>query len=108
MALVLSVEPRYRTLVRGLIPIDVQDTYWEHCYRLVDAVEVYLDPSPSPVGFAIEPETLEEVLANPAIVPGLREWTSIARVVGETLTEPQQTLGDDILKRIDQEAVAQP
>lgn len=108
VALVLSVEPRYRTLVRGLIPIDVQDAYWEQCYRLVDAVEVYLDPCPSPGGVAIEAERLEEIFANPAIVPSLREWTSIVRVVGETLTEPQQTLGDDILKRIDEQAVARP
>ena len=106
-ALVLSVEPRYRTLVRGLIPIEVQDTYWEHCYRLDDAVEFYLDPCPSPDDFSIELERLEEILANPEIVPSLREWTSVVRVVGDTLTEPQQALGEDILKRIDENVAAQ-
>jgi hypothetical protein len=108
VALVLSVEPRYRTLVRGLIPIDVQDAYWEHCYRLVDAVEVYLDPCPSPGGFTLEPGRIEEILENPDIVPSLREWTSIVRVVGETLTGPQQALGDDILQRIDGAPDARP
>ena len=107
-ALVLSIEPRYRTLVRGLIPIDVQDAYWEHCYRLTDAVEAYLDPCPPPGGFAIEPQRIETILTNPEIVPSLREWTSVVRVVGETLTGPQQALGDDILKRIDGEANAKP
>jgi hypothetical protein len=43
-----------------------------------------------------------EILATAEIVPSLREWTSIARVVGESLTQPQQALGVDILQRIDE------
>ena len=99
--LVLSVQPPYRTLVRGLIPIAVQDAYWAHCYSLEDAVEVYLYPCPVPDDVAIEPAKIQEILIYPAIAQGLREWTSIARVVGATLTGPQQALGNDILNRID-------
>jgi hypothetical protein len=99
-ALVLSVQPRYRTLVRSLIPIDVQDAYWKYCYSLEDAVEVYLYPCPPQTDAAIEPAEVQAILANPEIAQSLREWTSIARVVGETLTEPQQALGDDILNRL--------
>jgi hypothetical protein len=100
VALVLSVQPTYRTLVRGLLPIDAQDAYWGQCYSIEDAVEVYLYPCPSADDISIDPARIEEILANPDIARSLREWTSIARVVGETLTGPQQALGDDILKRI--------
>jgi hypothetical protein len=101
VTLVLSVQPYYRTLVRGLIPIDVQDAYWEHCYSLEEAVEVYLSPCPYPDDIKIDAAKVNEILTSPEIAKSLREWTSIARVVGETLTEPQQALGDDILKRIE-------
>jgi hypothetical protein len=101
VAIVLSVQPSYRTLVRGQLPIEVQDAYWENCYSIEEAVEVYLDPCPTPDDLAIDAEKIAEILAAPEIVQSLREWTSIARVVGETLTRPQQALGDDILNRID-------
>lgn len=105
VALVLSTQPPYRTLVRGLIPIELQDAYWDHCYRLEDAIEVYHSPCPPPHDLTIDPATIEGVLSDPEIVRTLREWTSIARVVGQTLTEPQKVLGQDILHRID---AAQP
>ena len=101
MALVFPVQPRYRKLVCGLLSIDAQDAYWETCHSIEDAVEVYLDPCPTPDSLAIKPAEIHGILATPAIAQSLREWTSIARVVGETLTGPQQALGDDILERID-------
>ncbi len=101
VALVLSTQPPYRTLVRGLIPIELQDAYWNHCYRLEDAIEAYLDPCAPPNNLSIDTAMIEEILANPDIVRSLREWTSIARVVGQTLSEPQKALGKDILNRID-------
>ncbi|MEE4160901.1 MAG: hypothetical protein V2I25_00240 [Woeseiaceae bacterium] len=97
----LSIRPRYRTLVRGLIPIQFQDDYWDHCYSLDNAIEVYLYPCPSTGGVTIDAATIDAILANPDVASSLREWTSIARVVGETLTGPQQALGHDILQRID-------
>jgi hypothetical protein len=104
----LSISPRYRTLVRGLVPIELQDAYWERCYSLEDAIEAYLYPCPPPGGLTIEPAKIGAILANADIVPSLREWTSIARVVGETLTRPQQALGGDILQRIDGNAAKTP
>ena len=107
-SLVLSVQPLYRTLVRGHIPIDLQDAYWEHCYSIEDAVEVYLYPCPQPDDINIDPAKIDEILVNAEIVRSLREWTSIARVVGTTLTKPQKALGDAILARIDKKAAVQP
>ena len=107
VALVLSIQPSYRTLVRGLIPIGLQDAYWERCYSLEDAIEVYLYPCSPPDGQTIDPALIQEILADPGVLPSLREWTSIALVVAETLTEPQMALGNDILDRIDQHAEKQ-
>lgn len=104
----LSSKPRYRTLVRGLVPIDLQDAYWDRCYSLEDAIETYFYPCPPPDDLAIEPASVNKILANVEITPSLREWTSIARVVGETLTQPQQALGEDILQRIDESGVNKP
>ena len=101
VALVLSVQPSYRPLVRGLIPINVQDAYWDRCYSLEDAIEVYFYPCPAPGDLTIEAAKIEEILASPDIARSLREWTSIARIVGETLAGPQQALGNDILRHID-------
>ena len=101
VALVLSVQPRYRMLVRGLIPIKAQDAYWDQCYSLEDAFEVYLYPCTPPDDVAIDAPRIQEILTDPEIVRSLREWTSIALVVAETLSGPQQALGNDILDRID-------
>ena len=103
VTLVLSVQPTYRTLVRGLIPISLQDAYWQRCYSLDDAIEVYHYPCPPSDELVVKPALIEEIFADPAVVPSLREWTSIARVVAETLTEPQLALGNDILDRIDEQ-----
>lgn len=102
VALVLSVQPRYRMLVRGLIPIKAQDAYWDQCYSLEDAVEVYLYPCQPPADAAIDSRKIKDILNDPEIVRSLREWTSIALVVAETLSGPQQVLGNDILNRIDE------
>jgi hypothetical protein len=100
VALVLSVQPRYRTLARGLIPIDAQDAYWDKCYSLVDAVEVYHYPCPPPDDIVIDPVKIQHILEDPEIARSLREWTSIALVVAETLSGPQQELGNNILSHI--------
>ena len=75
--------------------------YWERCYSLEEAIEVYVYPCPPPGDIAIDPAKIAAILANPEIAPSLREWTTLSRVVGELLTEPHQALGDDILKHID-------
>ena len=102
----LSSQPRYRTLVRGLIAIEAQDAYWDRCYSLDEAIEVYIYPCPAPENLAIDPAELATILEHPEVAPSLREWTTISRVVGEVLTGAQQDLGNDILQRIGSEESA--
>jgi len=108
VSLALAVEPHYRSLVRGLIPIKLQDLYWERCYSFVDAVERYFYPCPVPENLAIESDEITEILQHPEFVPSLREWTSMSNLVGTTLTKPQKLLGEDILNHIDGAEEAQP
>lgn len=96
----LSAQPRYRTLVRGLIPIDAQDAYWDRCFSLQDAVEAYVYPCPPPADPVIDPSEIAGILAHPEIARNLREWTTISRVIGESLIGHQQALGNEILEQI--------
>ena len=100
-SLVLSIPPEYRRLVRRLIPVRAQDAYWDTCYSLEDAIEVYHYPCATPEGFSIDPLKVDAILRNRELVASLQEWTSIARIVGITLSEPQKAVGDEILRRID-------
>jgi hypothetical protein len=101
VTIALSVEPPYRSLVRRLVPIDIQDAYWDRCYSLEDAVEVYLFPCPPPDDVVIGSGETEKILAHPEIAPTLRNWTSLSRIVGDIMAEQQAALGQEILEQID-------
>lgn len=99
----LSVQPEYRSLVRRLIPIKLQDEYWKGCYSLDDAIEVYFYPCAQPDNLVIDPAQINQILTHAEIALTLREWTSLARVIGETLSDPPQVIGAEILKRLDED-----
>tara|TARA_R110002049_G_scaffold271610_1_gene448842 strand:+ start:259 stop:1029 length:771 start_codon:yes stop_codon:yes gene_type:complete len=97
----LETPPEYRTLVRRRIPIQLQDAYWQACYVEDDGFEVYLWPCPTPNGLVVDPQIVADILSGDAIKQSLREWTSIARVLGETLVGPQQETAARLLQAID-------
>jgi hypothetical protein len=103
VALVLAGEPRYRGLVRSLIPIEWQDQYWQNCFGLESGNEYYLYPCPVPKGLRTDSERLDEILLHSDLAPSLREWTSIAQVVAKGLTGGFDLLGEEILMQIDVE-----
>lgn len=87
----LDTPPAYRTLVRQQIPITLQDAYWENCFIIRDRVEIYLLPCEKPDGLQIDPDAVNTILTDPYIATTLREWTSMARLTGETLVESSQS-----------------
>lgn len=99
----MSERPQYRTLVRGLIPIELQDIYWQRCYTIENAVEIYFYPCVGPDNMDIDAGVIDDILKNEELVSSLREWTSIARVVGDSMVNQQQEVGAEILKAIDGE-----
>ena len=98
----LETPPVYRTLVRRLIPIELQDEYWAACFTEAGSIEIYADPCPSPAGLPpIEQAVAERILADREVMASLREWTSIARQSGNSLTTLQQDLAAEITQAID-------
>lgn len=98
----LQTPPEYRARVRGRIPIELQDAYWEVCFQQDESFESYRHPCPPPAGTAAVPvSVIEYVLEDPLLVPSLREWTSIARTAGDALVTLQREHGARIIAAID-------
>jgi hypothetical protein len=68
--------PYYRTLVRRLIPLEIQEYYWEHCYSFVNGVENYLLNCPKGAGDDFISKTVESTVSNSEIKPSLTRWSS--------------------------------
>ncbi|MFT4630924.1 MAG: hypothetical protein ACI8PV_002057, partial [Dinoroseobacter sp.] len=69
-------QPYYRTLVRRLIPLEIQEYYWEHCYSFINGVENYLLDCPKGAGDDFISKTVENIVSNSEIKPSLTGWTS--------------------------------
>lgn len=93
----LQTRPAYRSRVRRLIPIELQDAYWAACFQQDDRFETYLYPCPRPADLAPVPSSVvEEIMADPLLTPELIEWTSIALTAGELLIVLPAELADRI------------
>jgi len=98
----LELRPEYRTQVRRLIPIDLQDAYWENCFAESGGYEYYVDPCPVPSGVpAVSPAVIEAVVSDQALMAMLREWTSLARLTGNGLVMQQPELAERVVTAID-------
>lgn len=97
----MSERPQFRKLVRGLIPIGLQDIYWHRCYTVENAVEIYFFPCEPPEALEIDADEINKILKDVEIASSLREWTSIARIVAENMVNQQQKIGNEILAAID-------
>lgn len=101
-ASVLETPPRYRTVVRMLIPIVLQDLYWQYCFIEADGIETYRYPCPPPSSLPqIDAAVIGRILDDPELVPTLREWTSIARNTGAAQTTFLQDAAQDIASAIE-------
>lgn len=98
----LENAPAYRSFVRQLLPIDLQDRYWQHCFIEEDGNERYLYPcAHSENADRIDPAMIENVLENTQLALLLREWTSIARVTGNALAFDQSTAAQAAINAIE-------
>src|SRR6056297_2064606 len=102
----LEVRPEYRARIRGRIPIELQDAYWVQCFQEDDQFEIYLDPCPRPADRPpVASSVIDSVLADPAILTTLREWTSVARLTGDGLLTRQPELAERVIEAIDESAL---
>lgn len=98
----LELRPEYRTQVRRLIPIDLQDAYWSNCFVESEGYEHYVDPCPVSLGVtAVSPAIIDAVVSDQALMAMLREWTSLARLTGNGLVTQQPELAGRVATAID-------
>ena len=71
-----AVLPYYRSLIRRLIPLEIQEYYWEHCYSALNGLEYYILDCPKGAADELIFQTIEKVVNNSEIKPHLTEWTS--------------------------------
>ena len=98
----LEVRPEYRTLVRRMIPIELQDIYWTWCFIEEGGYERYAMPCAPPADSPPVPAAVvNRILADRRLMATLREWTSIALLTGNGLVTQQPTMAEDIVAAID-------
>lgn len=66
--------PYYRSLVRRLIPLEIQEYYWEHCYSSKNDIEVYKLDCPKAIADGLTFQTVEDIVSNSEIKTHLTEW----------------------------------
>ena len=89
--------PRYRELVRSIIPAAIQEYLWAACFR-VDARHQYLIADcDAPVSEGEAREIFDEIRANADVRMSLNFWLSTVAVVNSTLDT--QVLGAESVIR---------
>jgi len=82
---VLDERPYYRSIVRQLIPLEIQEFYWEHCYAYVDGAEIYSFDCPSNVSDDLVKQTVRAIVQRSDIKLHLTEWTGFTTTVPNSL-----------------------
>jgi len=86
-----AVLPYYRSIVRQLIPLEIQEYYWDHCYLQVDGAEIYETDCPSGPGDDLVSNTVDAIVQHPDIKPHLTEWAGAIISAPESLGSQNST-----------------
>ncbi len=83
---ILRLIPEYRKTIRSMIPSTVTTYIWDACHREFDLDDQeLLDCAAPPIGDEEIETILEEIVANPDVVPQLRFWMSTLKTAREML-----------------------
>jgi hypothetical protein len=77
---VLVERPAYRTHVREIIPLYIQDYIWANCFRTTPTLEQTLIDCPAPVNEARAAAVVNAIRSNRALMGELRYWMSTMTV----------------------------
>jgi hypothetical protein len=94
-------KPAYRELVRGLVPVSVQEAYWGVCQRMVDGIEELTATCPQAVANDVSAAVVARIAAHPDIPRLLTNWTGF--VDSAASFEQQVRAGEKVLAIIDAE-----
>ena len=94
----VGINPPYRKMVRGKIPLDIQLYIWDNCH-VTQGVVQYMKACPSPISEEDAEALLKELSADEALLEELRFFMSNIRA-GMTPIKLQSSLCDKILSDI--------
>jgi hypothetical protein len=98
----LMQSPAYRTLVRGLIPLEIHNSYWLNCFELSNGEEAYLENCPIGVTPDVSAAAIKVIQSNPLIHSSLTQWTGFSTVVISSMSSYINS-AENILSLIDKE-----
>ena len=86
-AIIFDDKPIYRNLIRQLIPLSVQQFYWEHCYDYSRGVETLLLDCPEGISNEMAAQVIKTIVSRPDIKLQLTEWASNLTTVPDEFAE---------------------
>ncbi len=101
MTMVFNDKPAYRSLVRGLIPVTVQEAYWGVCHRWVGGMEELSTTCPPAMPNVLSAAIVARIASHPDILPTLTSWTGFVDVAHSF--REQIKAGENAIAIIDRE-----
>ncbi len=103
----LEFPPAYRSLVRGLIPLEIHQPYWTNCFNIADGEEAYLEDCPTGVPPELSAAGVAAIIKHPDIHRTLTEWAGFMPGYSGSL-DAQNNAAKRALALVDNELRAQP
>ena len=94
--------PDYRRHIRGIVPIDIQDYIWDHCFEEDPAGGQSLVNCESPIESDRAASLVERISRDEALMEELRYWVSALRVA-VIIADNGHTLADELLALVNAE-----
>jgi len=102
LAFTMNTLPKYRNLVRGLIPLTIHDIYWEQCFKFEANKETYDLECPQGVAAEMSARTISAIRSHPDIIPTLTVWAGEVRATPASLADGIKA-AEQAIAAIDQE-----
>ena len=94
----VGINPPYRKMIRGKIPVEIQNYMWDNCHVTKGVIQ-YMKPCPPPISEKAAKELLRELVADRNLLEELRFFMSNIRA-GMPPIELQRELCEKILTNI--------
>ncbi len=87
--IVVAQLPMYRERVRAVIPIDVQDQMWAHCWQVKGRQQTLVADCVGDIGNAEAAEIIDAIKQEADILGHLNFWLSTVSVVLRTIPDQE-------------------
>lgn len=101
ITIIASHLPRYRELIRSIIPAAVQQAMWQDCIDISGRQQIMKPDCNAPISNAEASAIIDEIRANDDIRTSLTFWMSTISIVIVGLVD-QNKAGQDVINEIEQ------